>query len=858
MKLYFTIIPSLFLLFFPRLTLASKVPATVSETQSVCNPEKKGEDGAYSREQQEAILRQITVRVIGDNNGGSGTILARRGNSYLVASNSHTLLGVNVNNIRVQTPDDQTYPAKIIPNVNFQKDDLDLTVLEFVSDQTYCLPKFATNEINRGLPVLAAGYSGGNNSFIYEEGVVNRITETVFKKGYEIGYTSDIQQGMSGGPMINRDGELVGINAITRYPVFNHAYVYVDGKRPTVSELKDLRKLSWGITIKTVLAEVKPELLIAYKLPAPNIKQIVPQSTLVGWLKEAEAKAKKITVRIDSTNQTNGSGVIIAKDGDIYTVLTAAHVVCERVTLAQPCGNSNYKIVTENGNEYPVDRSSIQIQGGVDLAVVKFNSLNSQQNYQVATLADYNPKNDDYVFTAGYPKLKEKSDWRFSLGQVYSKERGLLTTTSQLDFPNSSSGGLAGVTQSAASLAGGYELVYTTITFGGMSGGPVLDSRGRVIGIHGKSEGEEAYDPETGDGGTSDGNKVQIGNSLGIPIATFLAMAKRVNIQPQSLQTNPPPELTAEEVASVREAILSVDVTKVNTTSSQWLERGNQLWRLRRHSEAIQAFDKAIAQKPDFVHLGYYGKGLAAYSNKQYDEAITAFKQALEAKPDFVLAQFYLSVVYRELKQLDLALIAIDEAIKLAVKLQSDNSRLHNQKFLILNDSRRYTEAEESITKAIEISPLPAFYNNRGVVRSRNKKWDLALADFKRALEGNPQYAHAYANGAFIYYNKGIWNAVIASYTKAIEIDPQYALYYNNRGVAYYNNEQWELALNDFNRVVNLEPQYARGYKHRGEVYAQFGDIQKARENLKEAARLFQNQRRNADYKQTLNILQGF
>jgi tetratricopeptide (TPR) repeat protein len=300
-----------------------------------------------------------------------------------------------------------------------------------------------------------------------------------------------------------------------------------------------------------------------------------------------------------------------------------------------------------------------------------------------------------------------------------------------------------------------------------------------------------------------------------------------------------------------------VDVTKVNTTSSQWLERGNQLWRLRRHSEAIQAFDKAIAQKPVFVHLGYYGKGLAAYWNKQYDEAITAFKQALEAKPDFILAQFYLSVVYRELKQLDLALIAIDEAIKLDVKLNSNNSRIHNQKFLILNDSRRYTEAEESITKAIEISPLPAFYNNRGVVRSRNKKWELALADFKMALEGNPQYAHAYANIGFVYYDKGIWNEVIASYNKAINIDPQYGLYYNNRGVAYYNNEQWESALNDFNIVVTLEPQYAQGYKHLGEVYAQFGNIGKARENLEKAARLFQNQGKNADYKKTVDIIQG-
>ncbi|MFM6221603.1 MAG: hypothetical protein ACKPDM_14835, partial [Dolichospermum sp.] len=72
------------------------------------------------------------------------------------------------------------------------------------------------------------------------------------------------------------------------------------------------------------------------------------------------------------------------------------------------------------------------------------------------------------MFTAGYPRLGEKSPWRFTLGQISSKETGLLATT-QSDFNTNSSG----TAQSAASLTGGYELVYSSITFGGMSGGPV-------------------------------------------------------------------------------------------------------------------------------------------------------------------------------------------------------------------------------------------------------------------------------------------------------------------------------------------------------------------------------------------------
>ncbi|MFM6912228.1 MAG: tetratricopeptide repeat protein, partial [Dolichospermum sp.] len=121
-------------------------------------------------------------------------------------------------------------------------------------------------------------------------------------------------------------------------------------------------------------------------------------------------------------------------------------------------------------------------------------------------------------------------------------------------------------------------------------------------------------------------------------------------------------------------------------TASQWLARGNQLWRLRRYPEAIKAFDEAIKQKPEFIHLAYYGKGLALGSSGKGSEAITALELAVKFKPEFVPAWDTLSVVYRQSNQLDKALVAINEAIR----LQPNIPNLYNEKFLVLSNLKKY------------------------------------------------------------------------------------------------------------------------------------------------------------------------
>ncbi|WP_238707371.1 tetratricopeptide repeat-containing S1 family peptidase, partial [Microcystis aeruginosa] len=191
-----------------------------------------------------------------------------------------------------------------------------------------------------------------------------------------------------------------------------------------------------------------------------------------------------------------------------------------------------------------------------------------------------------------------------------------LIETRQSDLSTQQSGTL----QSVASLTGGYELVYTSITYGGMSGGAVLDSQGRVIGIHGSSEG-------------AGGGKIQLGYSLGIPISTFIGLQERLKVKPQLL-TTAQPQVSPQQQQEIIQAITGVIVPNTNAKADIWIERGGQLWRLFRFEEAIKAFDEAIKQNdPDNVYLAWYGKGFALGQLRKYQTSIEALQQAINTLP---------------------------------------------------------------------------------------------------------------------------------------------------------------------------------------------------------------------------------
>ena len=190
---------------------------------------------------------------------------------------------------------------------------------------------------------------------------------------------------------------------------------------------------------------------------------LIAQEQAQAQAQSAEAVAKTaqaITVRIEGATQ--GSGVLVKRDGNHYTVLTAWHVVS-----GQKKGEELY-IYTPDGKRHPVEQGGNKRLGEVDMGIVKFIS---EQNYELASVSTNKLYNDQVVYISGFPL---DGDGR------------LRVETAQLIWTNT------------FGLGNGYKILSKGFTKGGMSGGPLLNSDGFVVGIHGRGERAKMWSREIG------------------------------------------------------------------------------------------------------------------------------------------------------------------------------------------------------------------------------------------------------------------------------------------------------------------------------------------------------------------------
>lgn len=171
---------------------------------------------------------------------------------------------------------------------------------------------------------------------------------------------------------------------------------------------------------------------------------------------EIEQIARSVSVEMISSK---GSGVMIHRQRNLYTVITNRHVVCEGNGLCDESDlSSSFQLKMVDDRVYTVPRSAIKLlkdaQGEkLDLAIMQFSS---NRNYTVAQVAEPGSlKVEDEVYTAGFP---ERRGWLFGQGQAKA------VVNKRLEGDN-----------------GGYTVVYDAETLPGMSGGGAFNSAGHLV-----------------------------------------------------------------------------------------------------------------------------------------------------------------------------------------------------------------------------------------------------------------------------------------------------------------------------------------------------------------------------------------
>lgn len=228
--------------------------------------------------------KNITVKLIVDKEfSGSGILINETKGKYFVLTNSHLISEKKIS-YKIQTPDGKQHSAivlvdskktiisKKLSSQNKALNNLDdLALLRFSSKVKYSIAQVVSEK-----DVIAPRETVYSAGFPAKDELNNRKNETDFlcdrnggdisislskpmRGGYQLGYFINVINGMSGGALVNKKGQLVGINGLRNYPIISN-YIYKDGKQieiyqngKQIENLTDwMDKSSWAIPIETI------------------------------------------------------------------------------------------------------------------------------------------------------------------------------------------------------------------------------------------------------------------------------------------------------------------------------------------------------------------------------------------------------------------------------------------------------------------------------------------------------------------------------------------------------------------------------------------------------------------------------
>ncbi|WP_242040542.1 tetratricopeptide repeat-containing serine protease family protein [Coleofasciculus sp. FACHB-1120] len=491
----------------------------------------------------------------------------------------------------------------------------------------------------------------------------------------------------------------------------------------------------------------------------------------------------------------SGSGFFVSGENKVCTVLTARHVVAP---------SSKLKLQTNDRKFW--NSATIQNFPNQDLALITFDPGSENCPYKALELGDSDTVNvGDGIYITGFPGGSSAPQF------------------------------VPGTVSALGKLSDGYGISYPVITTRGMSGGPVVNTAGKIIAIHGRSERELVEKAErTGENLPPQQQSAQSVNSAdgdaqntfkwGIPSNTYKVNLSKIlaeaaaTTKAEELLNSGNDLLVSERY---KEAVIDYDkaIEIKPDYHEAWNNRGYGLRKLEQYQEAIASYDKAIQIKPD-KHEAWAGRGYTLDELQQYREAIASYDKAIQFKPDFHEAWYNRGLALRKLEQYQEAIASYDKAIQ----IKPDKHEAWYGRGYTLDELQQYREAIASYDKAIQFKPdFHEAWAGRGYALGELQQYQEAIASYDKAIQFKPDFHEVWASRGYALGELQQYEKAIASYDKAIQFKPDKHEAWAGRGYALGELQQYEKAIASYDKAIQFKPDYQLAIDNRKKLLTQLG-----------------------------------
>lgn len=249
-------------------------------------------------------------------------------------------------------------------------------------------------------------------------------------------------------------------------------------------------------------------------------------------------------------------------------------------------------------------------------------------------------------------------------------------------------------------------------------------------------------------------------------------------------------------------------------------------------AEAIAAYKQMVSMGGDFAKNGYQGQVDTYRDAHQWKESTDVAAEAAKAMPKDESVQLMYAGQLADTGKVDEG-IALAKAQLSASADHKDDRDAHLALANMYIRLRRWPDANKELNAGEAVSSTPAeklyVYFLRGILADRQKQYDAAEAQFRKALAIDPQNATILNYLGYMLADRGVrLSEALTMIRKAVELDPQNYAYLDSLGWAYYKTGQYALAEENIRKANERNSGDPTIHDHLGEIYERTGKLKLA------------------------------